>query len=135
MADAEGHVATEWTQIWRTEDSRRGRDTYLREGLPRFATVRSEIRNCTIDHLENEDIDLALSRHSMRTVMTACRSESCIVEHDDDACMCCYTILSAQTMPPQTGINEEDATRRSACHRCLSRRAIESQQQSRKRRR
>jgi len=82
----------EWTQIWRTNDGQGERDTFVSDSLPRFASVRSELRSCSIDHLGNEEIDLALSRHSMRSVLTACRSERYQMSDSDEVCMCRYKV-------------------------------------------
>ncbi|OWZ20026.1 hypothetical protein PHMEG_0005630 [Phytophthora megakarya] len=86
---------SEWTQIWRYNDSQLDRVRYLSEVLPRYATVRSELRNCTIDHLENGNIDVAMMRHTTRTILTSFHYERCNNTEDEDAvCMCRYKVTT-----------------------------------------
>ncbi|KAG7383629.1 hypothetical protein PHYPSEUDO_003504 [Phytophthora pseudosyringae] len=98
MTAEEDPAGLEWTEIWRTYEGRAQQDTYLSEDLQRFATVRSELCNCTINHLENDDVDLALTRHSMRSILTVCRSERCQIADSDDVCMCRYKVNTCVTL-------------------------------------
>jgi hypothetical protein len=61
------------------------------EGLPRFVRDKSELVNCTMDHIDRCEDCLAVNRHQMRCIVINRASQRC--KDVDDSCRARYNIL------------------------------------------